>query len=140
MSFTVRIAPPENMGWICRRAGVRPEAGLGVLEAVDESGRILGQVGFNGWTPNSVCLHIALDSPAALRSLLAVGFDETFKRVGIAYAAVLSTNPRSLRLTRHLGFREVFRARDAWSPGVDVIWHEMRREECRYLRRERKVA
>jgi RimJ/RimL family protein N-acetyltransferase len=119
---------------------------LHAIEAVDEDGRIVGMVGYDGWMPGAVCLHIAIEHPAALRRLLRPGFGVAFdpqpRGVGkvAALATVLSTNERSLRLVRHLGFREVYRGRDWSGPGVDFVVHEMRREECRFLPRARKAA
>lgn len=136
--ITVRAAPPVNMPWIAERAGLALTPDLRVLEAVDENMRIVGQVGFNSATPNAVTCHIALAYPLALRRLLrpafAAMFDPWPNGYGrqLALAPVLSTNERSLALVRSLGFVEVFRGRDYWEPGVDMVWHEMRADQCRY--------
>ncbi len=138
----VRAAPPEHFSWIADRAGLVPGGGFHALEAVDASGRIHGMVGFDGWTPNAVALHVAIDHPAALRHLIRPSFAIAFESFGrsVVVATVLSANTKSLRLVRHLGFREVMRGRDWWAPGVDMVWHEMRREECRWLEQSRRAA
>ena len=130
----VQPAPAEHYPWIAKRAGLVIGDSFRAIEVMDGE-RILGMVGFDGWTPNSCSLHIAVESPIALRKLAYRGFYTVFvglKR-GVALASVLSTNLRSQRMVQGLGFREVARLRDAWMPGVDMLIYEMRREECRWL-------
>lgn len=138
----VRPAAPEHYGWIAERAHVVPTLGFRALEAVDDSGRIHGMVGYDGWLPGAVSMHIALEHPAAFRSLLRPCFGIVFEAPPVGYdkpmalCTVLSTNTRSLRLVDRVGFREVFRGRNWWAPGTDLVFFEMRREECRWIRKE----
>ncbi len=131
----IRPSPAEHYPWIAKRAQLVIGETFRAIEAVDESGRIHGMVGYDGWQGNSVCCHIAIENPAALRHLLGPGFGIPFvecKR-GALLCTVLSTNQRSRRLVRRLGFREILVGRDWWANGVDMHVFEMRREECRYL-------
>lgn len=127
-------APAEHYPWIAQRAGLVVGDNFRAIEVTDGE-RILGMVGFDGWTPNSCSLHIALESPIALRKLAHHGFRTVFVGLGrqVALASVLSTNKRSRRLVSGLGFRKVACLRDAWEPRVDMLIFEMRREECRWL-------
>jgi RimJ/RimL family protein N-acetyltransferase len=138
----VRDAPPEHLGWIAERACVSIHPAFRAIEAVDAAGKIHGMVGFDGWFGNTVSLHIALENPAALRSLLRDAFRIAFDvaQRGVALCCVVATNRKSLRLVQHLGFRFAYSIRDGWAPGVDMVWFEMRRAECRYLRPMRKAA
>jgi RimJ/RimL family protein N-acetyltransferase len=139
----LRVAPPDHWCWIAERAKLTIGPGFGAMEAIEDLRgaegpvRILGMVGFDGWTPNSVSLHVALDSPIALRKLVrqcfGMAFDQ-FKRE-VVTGIVLSSNERALKLDRHLGYREVFRGRDWYAPGIDMVALEMRREDCRFLDR-----
>lgn len=131
----VRAAPPEHYPWIASRAGLVCGPTFRAIEAVDAAGRIHGMVGYDGWTPNAVCLHVALEHPAALRALLRDGFGIPFLQLGrgVALAQVLGTNSRSLALVKRLGFRPTAIIRDGWERGVDVHWFEMRRDECRWI-------
>ena len=130
-------SPPERFKWLADRIPITLSSQFGALEAVDERGRTVAMVGYDGWTTNGVSLHIALEHPAALRHVLGPGFGIPFIELGkqVVVATVLSNNARSMRLVPRLGFREVFRGREWWSPGVDVVFFEMRREECRYVRK-----
>lgn len=131
----VRDARPDEYGWIAERANLVIGPAFRAIVAIDAAGKIHGMVGFDGWTDNAVCLHIALDNPAALRALRDVGFRIAFDvaQRGIALVQVIGTNKRSLRLVERLGFRPLCRVRDGWAKGLDMCWFEMRREECRWL-------
>ena len=138
----VQASPPEHHDWIASRAGLSLHAGFMALEAMDDAGRIVGMVGFDGWTPSSVALHVALDTPSALRHLIYPVFGLVFdpepegcgkRRINLT---VLSTNTRSLALVKHLGFKETHRVKDGWDLGVDIVVFEMRREHCRWIRHE----
>jgi len=131
----VQAAHPEDYEWIASRATLAVGPLFRAIKAVDEKGNIHGMVGFDGWTPNSVSLHLALDNPLALRSLLKPGFGIAFDEFyrGVIVVTVLSDNARSLALIPKLGFREVHRIRDGWKPGIDMVLFEMRREDCRWV-------
>ncbi len=131
----VRVATADHYPWICERARLVITPGFQALEAVRETGEIVGMVAYDGYRPNSVCMHVALDHPSAARHLIIPAFRAAFVDLGrgIVYGQVLSNNPRALDLDLHLGFREVARLKDAWEPGIDIHVLEMRREECRWL-------
>jgi RimJ/RimL family protein N-acetyltransferase len=128
----VRPAPPEHYRWIAERAGLALGSGFRAIEAV-ERGVIVGMVGYDGWTPNSCCMHVALDKPMAARRLLPGAFATPF-RLGrnVVLASVLSSNFRSRRLVRALGFKRLARIRDGWAKGTHMLLYEMRREDCRW--------
>lgn len=132
----VRHASPEHYGWIAQRAQLVVTDGFRAIEAIDSAGRIVGMVGYDGWTPNSCAMHVAIEEPIAVRRLLRPGFGIPFLELqkGVVLASVLSTNAKSLQLVSGLGFRALTRMRDAWDKGVDVLLFEMRREDCRWVR------
>jgi hypothetical protein len=133
----IRAAPPEHYPWLAERAGLVCGPAFRAIEAVDEAGRIHGMVGYDGWTENMVCVHIALEHPAALRHLLKPGFGIPFLELGrgVLVAQVLSTNERSLRLMTRLGFTYLSRVRDGKAKGVDLCLFEMRAEDCKWIRK-----
>jgi RimJ/RimL family protein N-acetyltransferase len=131
----VRAAPRSDFGWITERLGLFLSPNARAIAAYDREGKIAGMVAYDGWTPNSAIVNIALDSPIAWRRLARPTFEYPFNegRRGLLVAMVASDNLRSMRLTEHVGFRETYRIRDGISVGVDLVVFEMRREECRWL-------
>ena len=135
MTLRVQAAPESHYGWIAAKADLALSPGFRALEALDHEGAIVGMVGYDGWTKSAVSMHVALDHPMALRRLIRPAFGIAFYEFGkeVVVANVLSTNERSLRLVQKLGFREVYRGKDWIDRGVDLVLHEMRRRECRWL-------
>jgi RimJ/RimL family protein N-acetyltransferase len=132
----VRAAHPSHYVWICQRAGCAPTGAFRAIEAVDGE-RILAMVGYDRWSPGSVEMHVAIDDPRAVLALRRPAFSYPFEEVGVdvVWGRVRSDNEKALRLDRALGFREVFRGKGWAAPGVDAVIFEMRRAECRWLRR-----
>jgi len=129
----VHPAPVEHYGWIAQRANLTISKGFMAIGAYAADGRILGMVGYDGWTPNSCCMHVAIDSPIAIRRLRRPAFGIPFLELkkGLVLASVLSTNKNSLRFVagpRGLGFTQIAGIRDGYEPGVHVMLFEMRRE------------
>lgn len=120
--------------WLAERTGYHAAADFRSLAAVNSDGRIVGMVGFDGWSPNAVHMHVALDSAIAARHLLRPAFGEAFSGGrALAIGVVRGSNTRSLALSLHLGFRQVYVMRDGWALGEDVVLLEMRRDECRWI-------
>lgn len=138
----VQVAPPGDLQWLVERTGMWPSAAFRALEAVDESGRIRGMVGYDTWMKSTCFMHVALDSPMAVRCLVRPAFTSLFEDAGyeVAMGLTRASNIAALTLARHLGFREVYRIRDGWQPGEDLVVSEMRKVACRWLARERKAA
>lgn len=137
----VRPAPPEHFAWLVERTGFQPSPALTAIEAVDAGGRIVGMVGYDDWTLASCRMHMA-GAAIAARALLRPAFEYPFVQLGLEL--VIGYTPgdcrRALRFARHVGFREAHVFRGGWSAGVDLHVFEMRRGECRWLERNRKVA
>lgn len=135
--IAVREAPADHYGWIAERAGLTLTPAFRAFEALRE-GRIVGMVGYDGWTPNACHMHVAIDEPIAIRRLLRPAFGLVFDAqpkglgLGVAFGSVLSTNEKALALDLALGFRVVGTLKDGWAVGVDIVMLEMRREECKW--------
>lgn len=140
----IRPVQRDRLGWIADRAGLVPGPNFAAWEALDDSGKVLGMIGLEWSLPNATNLHIAMEEPdrcdraqrrkamhALIRDAFVLAFDGYGK--GVAIATVVSTNDRSKRLVKRLGFRVCGTVRDAWAPGADLIMYEMRRDECRWL-------
>lgn len=122
--------------YITAKAGCVLTPNARAIQAVDASGRIRGVIAYDNWTLSAVQLHMAVDYPAVWRRLIPAGFSYAFEECGkqLLIGVIAADNPRSLRMTRRLGFRETYRIRDGWAAGVDMVVHELRREECRWLK------
>lgn len=138
----VLAATYEEQEWLVRRIGFTPTAWSRALKAVDDAGNIRGMVAYDRWTENSCEAHMAVDTPIAWRALLFPAFDCPFNHYGrgLILGIIASNNSRSLALAKRFGFRETYRVRDGVKPGTDIVIHEMRREECRWLKQEREAA
>jgi hypothetical protein len=136
MALSVQPMYGERLQWLCERAGCQFTESLRGIEAVDERGVIRGAVGFDGWLGNAAQMHIALESPIALRALLRPAFDYLYDKCGkdIALGMVPAHNHRALDFDKHIGFREAFRLKDGWAPNDDMILLELRRENCKWLK------
>lgn len=137
----MRQAPAEHYGWLLSRVGCASTPDFRALEAVDErTGRILGMVGYDLWTPKAVHMHCA-GSPAALRALVkengCPAFRYPFELQGrqVVLVAIHVGNRKSSRLVAHLGFRL-----EAAIPAAEVSIWSMRREDCRWLHVARRAA
>lgn len=82
-----------------------------------------------GWTANSVMAHVVIKNPMVLRH----GLIEEFKNYvfntcgrGIVIGVVPSDNHKALRFDSHLGFKEVYRVKDGYEVGNDMVVMEMR--------------
>lgn len=137
----LQLSPPEHFSWIAERASVIVGPAFRAIEAIGEGGQIVGMVGFEVGLPNTNILHIAMEVPdrvprevrrQALQMLVMAAFRTTFlgmwKKLAICH--VLSTNTRSLSLVKRVGFREVYRGKDYFADGVDVVTFEMNRDEA----------
>lgn len=135
----VRASTFWELPWLIDRTGYDPAPGFRGLVAVGEDSRIRGFIGFDRWTPASACMHVAVDSPGSCRGLLRAAFGYLFEETGraLARAEVRAGNAASLEATRRVGFREVFRTPGGWAAGEDLVHFEMRRDECRWLKKER---
>lgn len=78
---------------------------------------------------------MAVDAPVVWRSLLRPAFSYPFLEAGrsLLLGIIPADNTKSCGMARRLGFREAYRVIDGWSVGIDLVVHEMRRHECRWL-------
>jgi hypothetical protein len=105
------------------------------------NGKIAGIVGFDHWTPTCVQMHVALSSPGSCRELLAESFRYAFEMTGRQVAiAIVQGASRAYRLAIHVGFREIARVKDGARAGVDLVFIELRKTECRWLKRHHRKA
>lgn len=95
-------------------------------------------IGYNGFNGRSCLMHSAIDDPSAItRTFVQEMFRYPFEQMGLTHvlAVVASDNTRALEIDLRVGFREVHRLNGAGLSGADLIILEMKREDCKWLRR-----
>lgn len=119
----------DRLAWLERRVSRVMGADAVGFEAVDDraSSLVLGMVAFEWWGPNSVGVHVAVESPLALRHVRRV-LSWAFAAREVVWALV-EDGARSERLARHLGFTERGRLPRAGSEGRDLVLVAMTRSE-----------
>lgn len=134
--MNVVAATRDDFAWLVERTQCGVTEGFRAIKAVDAEGRTRGMVGYDAWTENAVQAHMAVDSPMAWRTLLRPAFAYPFEEcgLGLILAVIPADNAKSVRLAKHFGFQEVWKLRDGWAAGVDLMFLEMRRDDCRWLK------
>jgi L-amino acid N-acyltransferase YncA len=133
----VRAATAEERNALADRLGCSLTREARGIVAVDSAGEMRGGVLYDLWTDSSVQCHMVTDSPIVWRSLLPAVFQYPFimARKQTLIGAIRSSNIPSLRMVQRLGFTEAARVPDGFAQGDDLVLVYMRREDCRYLRR-----
>lgn len=104
-----------------------------------EDGSILAMVLYDHWTYNGVQVHVwslgakYLFHPKFVREFFRFPFEQAGRN--ILFTSTPADNEASLKYSEALGFKETYRVKDGWKVGVDMIFKEMRKEQCRYLQK-----
>lgn len=92
---------------------------------------------YDSWTHSAVQVHVYSNGPDRLlrREFLREVFWYPFVQCGkmLVYSVTPADSEESLAVSKALGFVEVFRQKDGWDKGVDMVIKEMRRENCRWI-------
>lgn len=117
--------------------------GFRAIGQINDYWELVACVGYDCWTPNSVQMHIWIPKPKEVsRRFFQEGFRYPFEmcRKGLVVGLTPGNNAAALHFNRRVGFKEVYRMKDAWDKGIDVVVQEMRREDCRWLRRSHELV
>lgn len=133
--MNIQAAPVEHYRWLCAKLNHSPAIDFRAIEAVAPDGSIRGMIGYEGWTPKSARVYLAMESPAVLRGLVGPGFRYPFIQCGLEVLtlSIPAYSARNIALAKRLGFLETYRIRDGWDIGIDQLLFEMRRGQCRWL-------
>jgi hypothetical protein len=131
----IRRSTRDEMERMCRELPYNPTSGLRGITYGDG----LAVVAYDNWTENAVFIHCwsRATRPWFDRRFLTEIFRYPFEicNKGLVIASTQGDNTPVLELSRKLGFRITYRVPDGWSLGTDLVIQEMRRDECRWLRR-----
>lgn len=116
----------RNLAWLEQRIGRRLGVDAVGYEVV-EGRRILGMAAFEWWSESGAGVHVAVESPMALRHarrLLDAAMDER----AVLWALVAEDSP-SRALATHLGFKETGRVPGGYRAGADLVLLAMTRAD-----------
>lgn len=127
------VAGPEVGRWVTRRAGGQfsPEAATAI--GLETDGKIVAGVMYENCNGRSLVAHMAIEGRLTRYFIWAI-FDYAFRQNGVnkVILPVPSTNTKSIRFVKHLGFSEECRIKDA-APHGDIIIYTLEKSECRFL-------
>lgn len=139
----IRAATKAEIEYICTKIDYAPSVRCnGIIINNDISG-IGAACIYDTWTHSAVQMHgystdpKYLFNPAFCRAMFEYPFVEQHKM--LAFTVTPCDNTASIALARFLGFKEVYRIRDGWKPGTDMVIQELRRENCRFLESNLRV-
>ena len=122
-----------------QHTGYRTTSDFKGIKAVDDkTGETIAVVGYDYWTPNAVQMHIWIKDMKALngRVLMREAFAYPFEQAGrgVVIGTTPADNEACLAFTKWIGFVELYRIKDGWSVGVDMVIQELRKENCYWLK------
>lgn len=130
--------PREKLwAWLDNRIGLDWSADFRAIGFVRED-CLKAVIGYNGFNGRSCLMHSAIDDPAVVtRTFVQEMFRYPFIQCGMTHvmAVVASDNKRALDIDLRVGFREVHRLDGAAITGADLIILEMKRSDCKWIRR-----
>jgi len=121
--------------WVCARTGGKFD-GMGTAIGLEEDGRIIAGVLYDGFNGRSICMHVASDGSRGwmTREYLRVCFDYPFRQLGVCkiLGLVDSKNLAARQFDEALGFKLECEIPDAGPVGSLCIY-SMTPSDCRFL-------
>lgn len=108
-----------------------------------KDGKPVGAVIADTFTPNTATVHIAVIDPMCLRHrLLEEAAEWLFITCGRKrlIGVVKSDNKKAIRLNKHIGYETLYTIPDGFADGVDLVIMSLKREHCKYLPKEQRLA
>lgn len=133
----IRAATQSEIEFVCGKISFSYSHDSNGVIIEDEMGGVGAMAMYDRWTYSAVEMHAYSSSPKYVfnpefcYAMFEYPFVEQNKM--LAFAVTPCDNTASIALARFLGFREVYRIRDGWKPGTDMVIQELRRENCRFL-------
>lgn len=135
----VSATTPQESAYFCSLLSYYPTANFRGIK-LKSGNKVLAVTGYDMWTPNSVQMHVWIQSAKALfsKKFIQESFRYPFEicHRGLVIGITPGDNKRALEFNRRVGFKIVHRVPDGWEPGTDVVIQEMRKEHCRWLDHE----
>ena len=124
---------PSDWGWVQQHVNLKRVEDTCGLVAIDvEQNKTIGAAIFDNFIHSAATLTLIMETPLLIRhGFLDEAYDFLFHgcKKKYCYAMVAANNPRSIKLTEHVGYCEKMRIPDGFKPGVDFIVYELARED-----------
>jgi len=104
---------------------------------MDDDGRIIAGVLYEGWNEQNIVAHIAGEGKRwATKRYLGVIFDYPFNQLGVHRITLTidDDNADSINLATRMGFELECKLAQANPRGGDILIFRMFKEQCKYLR------
>lgn len=135
-------ATRDDVKVFCARIQYR-SADMTAIKYVDEDG-IKAMVGYDNWTHTSCMMHVLSIDPAIWKSRVWLREAFSYPFIQCDKLVVLGATPssldRALKLAKGLGFKEFARIKDGYNVDDDMVLTEMRREDCRWIKKYVEAA
>jgi len=104
---------------------------------IEKNGVLIGGVVIDEYVENTRCaMACAGDGGRWLsRGFLPIVFDYVFRQLAckVVIITIESSNEKSIKLMKHIGFLPVYTVRYGGSNGCDLIIFEMQKNDCKYI-------
>ena len=111
------------------------------LAAESDDGKVYIICILDSWTAGSVQMHINVFSPIGFRDYTFINEVFTFAFITAdrltAILVIGEDNVKAINLANRLGFKDLAHISDGHAPGVDSVLYEMRKADCKWLKRNR---
>lgn len=132
----IAAATLQQLTMLCNATGLVPTPDIKGV-ALTRDRQTTAVVGYDRWTDNSVEMHIwvrdSFMTPGFVRACFEYPFIQAKK--GLVIGVTPGNNVAALAMNARLGFVPVYTIKDGNSVGEDLVIQEMRRENCRWIRR-----
>lgn len=131
---------PDDKDFFNRVTGYVPTSDFRGIKGIQEDGEVVAMCGMDQWTPNACNIHIWYKDDRKATWTGKQVIEETMRHLfvthgrGLVIGVTAAHNSRCLKFQRILGFTELFRVKDGWAIGVDTVYTELRKENCKWLR------
>jgi hypothetical protein len=146
MKFGYRPMKMEmDWAWIESRIPIiKTEDTVGLI-AYDEDAdfETVGAVVFQSFSNSSAHFSLIIEKTMLIRNgFLKMAYDILFNKLGkdYCYTFVAENNIKSMRITKHGGFKEKMRIPNGFKKGVDYVVFELPKENCIYFEKMSEVA
>ena len=104
---------------------------------IEKNGELVGGVVIDEYVENTRCaMACAGDGGRWLsRGFLPIVFDYVFRQLDckVVIITIESSNEKSIKLMKHIGFLPVYTVRNGGSNGCNLIIFEMQNSHCKYI-------